>query len=69
MGNTLQVSVAKAGLVKVEVFDMMGHAIESHSENVPAGSIAHTFNAMPKGLYVVKVQQGSASKTLKMQVR
>ena len=68
-GNTLQVTVAKAGLVKVQVFDMMGHVIEGHSENMSAGSFAHSFGAMSKGFYVVRVQQGSLVKTLRMQVR
>lgn len=68
-GNTLQVSVVKAGLVNVQVFDMMGHVVESHSENIAAGSFAHTFSAMPQGHYVVRVQQGSAVRTLKMQVK
>ncbi len=69
MGNTLQVTVAKAGVVKVQVFDMMGHVIEGHSENMSAGSFAHSFGAMSKGFYVVRVQQGSLVKTLRMQVR
>ena len=69
MGNTLQVTVAKAGVVKVQVFDMMGHAIESHSESMAAGSFAHNFGAMSKGFYVVRVQQGSMVKTVRMQVR
>ncbi len=68
-GNTLQVSVAKAGLVKVQVFDMMGHAIESHSENMAAGSFAHSFAGMSKGAYIIRVQQGSMAKTIRMQVR
>ena len=68
-GNTLQVTVAKAGLVKVQVFDMMGHAIESHSESMAAGSFAHTFGSMGKGAYIVRVQQGSMAKTIRMQVR
>ena len=68
-GNTLHVTVAKAGLVKVQVFDMMGHVIEGHSENMTAGSFAHSFGTMSKGFYVVRVQQGSAVKTLRMQVR
>ena len=69
MGNTLQVTVAKAGVVKVQVFDMTGHAIESYSESVAAGSFAHTFGTMSKGFYVVRVQQGSLVKTVRMQVR
>ena len=68
-GRTLHVSVAKAGLVKVQVIDMMGNTVESHSETVASGSFAHTFKAMPNGFYVVRVQQGSASQLLKMQVR
>ncbi|MBR5414089.1 MAG: T9SS type A sorting domain-containing protein [Fibrobacter sp.] len=68
-GNTLQMTVAKAGLVKIQVFDMMGHVVESHSENMAAGSFVHTFGSMPNGQYVVRVQQGSMMKLLKMQVR
>ena len=69
MGNTLVVSVARAGLVKVQVFDMMGHAIESHSESMAAGSFAHDFAKLGKGAYIVRVRQGSMVKTLRMQVR
>ena len=68
-GNTLMVNVAKAGLVKVQVFDMMGHIMERHSESMSTGSFAHTFKTLSKGMYVVRVQQGSAAKTLRMQVR
>ena len=68
-GNTLMVNVAKAGLVKVQVFDMMGHVIESHSESMAVGSFSHTFGPLSKGFYVVRVQQGSMAKTLRMQVR
>ena len=68
-GNTLQMTVAKAGLVKIQVLDMMGHAVESHSEKVAAGSFAHSFKTLPSGQYIVRVQQGSASQLLKMQVR
>ncbi len=68
-GNTLQMTVAKAGIVKVEVFDMMGNAVESHSEKVASGGFAHTFGMLSSGSYVVRVQQGSSAKTLKMQVR
>ncbi len=69
MGKTLVVSVARAGLVKVQVFDMMGHAIESHSESMAAGSFAHDFAKLGKGAYIVRVRQGSMVKTLRMQVR
>ncbi len=68
-GKTLVVSVARAGLVKVQVFDMMGHAIERHSENMVAGSFAHDFAKLNKGAYIVRVQQGSMVKTVRMQVR
>ena len=68
-GNALHMTVAKAGTVKVQVFDMMGHAVENHSEKMAAGSFVHTFSALPSGSYVVRVQQGSAVKTLRMQVR
>ncbi len=68
-GNTLHVTVAKAGVVKVQVIDIMGNTVESHNEKIASGSFAHTFGAMPRGFYVVRVQQGSASQLLKMQVK
>ena len=68
-GNTLHVNVAKAGVVKVQVVDVMGHVVENHSEKIASGSFAYNFKAMPSGFYVVRVQQGSASQLLKMQVR
>ena len=68
-GNTLHVNASKAGVVKVQVIDMMGNTVESHSEMMAAGSFAHNFKTMPRGQYVVRVQQGSATQLLKMQVR
>ena len=68
-GNTLHVNVAKAGAVKVQVIDITGNVLESHSEKIASGSFAHNFKTMPSGFYVVRVQQGSASQLLKMQVR
>ena len=68
-GKTLHVTAAKAGVVNVQVIDVMGNTVENHSEKVAAGSFAHTFKAMPNGFYVVRVQQGSATQLLKMQVR
>ena len=67
--NTLVVNVVRSGLVKVQVFDMMGHVIETHSENMSAGSFAHTFGKMGKGAYIVRVQQGSMVKTIRMQLK
>ena len=61
--------VCEGGVVKVQVVDMMGVTIESHSEMVAAGNFAHTFKAMPSGRYVVRVQQGSTVKLLNMQVK
>ena len=68
-GNTLNITVAKAGLVKVQVFDMMGHVVENRVDNMAAGTYAHEFGAMAKGSYVVRVQQGSYSKSVRLQVR
>ena len=64
-GNTLQVGTAKAGLLKIQVFDMVGHVIESVSENVPAGNFAYTFGKMGKGAYIVRVQQGAIVRTIR----
>ena len=64
-GNTLQVGTAKAGLLKIQVFDMVGHVIESVSENVPAGNFAYTFGKVGKGAYIVRVQQGAMVRTVR----
>ena len=68
-GNTLQVNVIKSGDVNVQVFNMMGNVIDSHTEHMAAGSFAHKFTSMPQGMYVIRVQQGSAVKIMKMQVK
>lgn len=68
-GRTLQVRVVKPGLVKVHVFDLMGHVMERYRENMAAGNFVHTFGHLDRGAYIVRVQQGSSVKTLRMQVR
>ena len=68
-GSTLNVTVAKAGLVKIQVFDMMGHMVDSHSQNMAAGTYAHSFASMSKGSYVIRVQQGSSHKDIQMRIR
>lgn len=68
-GSTLNVTVERAGLVKVNVFDMMGHAIESHVENLSAGTYGHSLANLSKGAYIVRVQQGSEQKVIRTQVR
>ena len=64
-GNTLQVSTVRAGLLKIQVFDMVGHVIESLNENVPAGNFAYTFGKVGKGVYIVRVQQGAMVRTVR----
>ena len=68
-GSVLNVTVERAGLVKVHVFDMMGHAIESHVENMAAGTYGHSLANLSKGAYIVRVQQGSEQKVIRTQVR
>ena len=64
-GNTLQVGTVRSGLLKIQVFDMVGHVIESLNENVPAGNFAYTFGKMGKGAYIVRVQQGAMVRTVR----
>ena len=64
-GNTLQVSTTRTGPLKVQVFDMVGHVVESLNENVPAGNFAYTFGKMGKGAYIVRVQQGAMVRTIR----
>lgn len=68
-GSVLNIVVAKSGVVKVSVFDMMGNIVESHAENLSAGAYAHPIAGLANGTYVVRVQQGSAMKMIRLQVR
>ena len=61
-GNMLNVNFAKAGEARIQVFDMMGHVVDSRVANVSAGATSSLKN-MANGNYVVRVMMNGAAKT------
>ena len=68
VNNELTVTLPKASMVRVQVFDLMGHRVESFSESVSATrsfSLAH----LNKGSYVVRVESGRMARSAKIVVK
>lgn len=68
-GNMLNVNFNKAGKASVQVFDMMGHVVESFNENVAAGVNQFSLKNMSTGNYVVRVMMNGASKTARISIK
>ncbi len=68
-GTNLNVSVARSGLVKVSVFDMMGHVVLSAAENMTAGTHQVSLDKLSRGNYMVRVMSGSDVKTSRIAVK
>ena len=68
-GNVLSVNFNKAGKASVQVFDMMGHVVESFNENVTAGANQFSLKNMSTGNYVVRVSMNGASKTARISIK
>ena len=68
-GSSLNISVAKAGYVKVQVFDLTGHAVKSVSENMQAGAHTVSLENLTAGSYIVRVQAGSAVKAARITLK
>ena len=68
-GNMLNVNFSKAGKASVQVFDMMGHIVESFNENVSAGANQFSLKNMSNGNYVVRVSMNGASKTARISIK
>ncbi len=61
--------VAKAGIVRLNVYDVLGREIAALVDEVkPAGSYTATFNAanVPSGVYFYRLQAGAFSETKKL---
>ena len=63
------VNFNKAGKASVQVFDMMGHIVESFNENVTAGVNQFSLKNMSTGNYVVRVMMNGASKTARISIK
>lgn len=68
-GSSLNISVAKSGLVKVQVFDLTGHSVKSVSENMQAGAHTVSLENLTAGSYIVRVQAGSAVKSARITIK
>ena len=66
--NELTVVVQKSSMVRVQVFDMMGHLVESLAEPVNVSrnfGLAH----LGKGSYIVRVEANRFARTANVVVR
>ena len=68
-GTTLTVSMAHEGVVKVQVFDLMGNAVESRMEHMIAGQSQLSLDRLSRGSYIVRVTSGSEMKTARISIR
>ncbi|SHL26353.1 cellulase family glycosylhydrolase [Fibrobacter sp. UWEL] len=66
-GNTLTVAANNAS-VKIQIFDLMGNAIESRMERV-SGSYVQSLDHLNKGSYLVRVMSGSLVKTARIAIK
>ena len=68
-GTRLNVSVARGGLVKISVFDMMGNMVKSMNENMTAGNHQVSLESLSRGNYVVRIQSGSEQKSARIAIK
>jgi len=66
--NALTVALPTSSMVHVQVFDLMGHLVESLVEPV-AGSKSFSFAHLNKGNYVVRVESNSMVRTARIAVK
>ena len=66
-GNTLTVAANNA-VVKIQIFDMVGHVVESRMEQI-SGSISMNLDHMSKGSCLVRISSGSMAKTARIAVK
>ncbi|MCQ2093266.1 MAG: CIA30 family protein [Fibrobacter sp.] len=68
-GTSLNISVAKAGMTRIQVFDMMGHVVANVAENMSAGTHQVSLDNLSRGNYMVRVMSGSEVKTSRIAVK
>lgn len=66
--NMLTVALPTSSMVRVQVFDLMGHLVESLVEPV-AGSRSFSLAHLNKGNYLVRVESNSQSRTARIAVK
>jgi len=68
-GKMLNVNFEKAGSARIQVFDMMGHVVESRMEHVSAGASQFSLEGLSNGNYVVRVMMNGAAKTARVSIK
>ena len=68
-GNNLSINLDKAGSVRVQIFDLMGHAVSNTTESMNAGANTVSLEKMSKGSYIVRVVRGSEVKAARVTIR
>jgi len=64
--NTLNLNVANAGVYSVEIFTANGRMVRSiESQNLQAGANNVKLNALPAGVYMMKISNQSKSQVIK----
>ncbi|SHK41672.1 T9SS type A sorting domain-containing protein [Fibrobacter sp. UWB12] len=66
--NALTVAVPTSSMVRVQVFDLTGHLVESHEETV-AGFKSINFAHLNRGNYLVRVESNSMVRTARIAVK
>jgi hypothetical protein len=60
LGDRLFVSSKNKGVVRVQVFDLLGKCLYKSAENIGATStLSVDLKSLPRGRYVIKVEQNS----------
>ena len=63
-GNTISLTSAKAGLVSVDVFSMIGKRVVTlYNGHLSAGSNAFTLSDLPKGNYIIRINGAGIAAT------
>lgn len=68
-GSSLNITVAKAGMARVQIFDMMGHVVLNSAENMTAGTHQVSLDNLSRGNYMVRVISGSEVKASRIAVK
>ena len=68
-GDMLNVNFNKAGTARIQVFDMMGHVVESRVASVSAGANQFSLKNVANGNYVVRVMMNGAAKTARISIK
>ena len=66
--NVLTVAMPNSAMLRVQVFDMMGHLVESFAET-EASSKSFSLAHLTKGNYVVRIESARSVRTARILVK